>query len=68
MLRFSIWLTEVQQVLGPQLYSAMSNQTEVAKKVCVGDGGQQPFRGNPGRQRTRHPQPYCLVVPEELLR
>ena len=46
----------------------MSNRMGVVKRVCVGDGGQQPFRDNPGRRRTRHPQPYCLVVPEEPLR
>ena len=33
----SIGLTEVEQVMGPQHYSAMSNRLGVAKRVFVGD-------------------------------
>ena len=64
----------LQQVMGPQLYSAMSNRTEVAKGVCVGDGGRQPARDSlttrrmKRSQEMRRPRPYCLVVPEEPLR
>ena len=37
-LSFSIRLSQVQQVMGSQLCSAMSYQSGVAKRVCGGDG------------------------------
>ena len=67
MLSFSIWLTEVQQVMGPQHYSAMFNQVGIAKRVFVGDGGQLSSRPK-NKQGARRPQPYCLVIPQEPLR
>ena len=63
----SIWLTKVQEVLGPQHFSAMFNQVGITKRVFVGDGGQLPARDKLERG-ARLPQPYCLVVPEEPLR
>ena len=73
-LSFSICLTQVQQVMGPQLYSAMSFRSGISKRVCGGDGVQQPVRSGLESRRKRHaedmrlPQPYCLVIPRVPLR
>ena len=51
----------------------MSNRPGIVKRVCVADGGWQPGRESLTKRRIRrsqemrHPQPYCLVVPEEPL-
>ena len=52
--------------MGPQHYSAMFKQVEIAKRVFDSNGGTL-LNDNP-TQRSRRPQPYWLMVPEEPLR